>query len=209
MNRLFPISFILRKCGKEPVMSALQETGYPRPLKLTVDNFLSLHAAGAFEGLSKVELIEGELLTMSPQNRPHVYAKSVLAFRLFEALSRIGSDLLPMVEGAIALSEFDAPEPDIVLTTAPRGSGLIPLSSVQVAIEVADSSMPFDLGRKAELYARHRIPEYWVLGIPTRTVQQLWAPTDGVYAEHRELEMGQRLVSLTVPGLTVESDGLI
>lgn len=66
-------------------MTAVQEQHYPRPLKLTVDNFMALDEAGAFRGLSKVELIEGELLTMSPHHHPHVYAKSQLAFRLHGA----------------------------------------------------------------------------------------------------------------------------
>jgi Uma2 family endonuclease len=190
-------------------MTAIQEPGYPRPLKLTVDNFMALHAAGAFQGLSKVELIEGELLTMSPQHRPHVYAKTVLAFRLFEALRQLGSDLLPLVEGTVAMSDINAPEPDIVLTTAPQGSGLIPLASVELAIEVADSSMPFDVGRKAELYATHRIPEYWVVGLPTATIEQMWLPSGGAYTERRELKIGERIESITIPRLAVETDGLI
>jgi Uma2 family endonuclease len=190
-------------------MTVIQETGYPRPLKLTVDNFMALHASGAFQGLSKVELIEGELLTMSPQHRPHVFAKSVLAFRLFEALKQLGSDLLPLIEGTVAMSDVDAPEPDIVLSTAPQGTGLIPLASVALAIEVADSSMPFDVGRKAELYARHRIPEYWVVGLPTATIEQMWLPTGGAYAERRLLKIGDRIESATLAGLAVESSGLI
>ncbi len=190
-------------------MTAIQEPGYPRPLKLTVDNFMALHVAGAFEGLSKVELIEGELLTMNPQHRPHAYAKSVLAFRLFEALKQLGSDLMPLIEGTIAMSDLDAPEPGIVLTTAPRGSGLIPLASVELAIEVADASLPFDVGRKADLYARHRIPEYWVVGLPTSTIEQMWFPTGGIYTKRREVKIGERIESMTISGLAVESDGLI
>jgi len=190
-------------------MTAFQEQEYPRRLKLTVDNFMSLHEVGAFRGLSKVELIEGELLTMSPQNRPHVYAKTHLAFRLFQALQTLGSPLEALVEGTIKMSDQDAPEPDIVLTTAPRGSGLIPLSSVELVIEVADSSMPFDLGQKAKLYATHRIPEYWVLGITTETLQQMWSPKGGVYTQTQIVRLGEPIESVTIPGLRIESDGLI
>lgn len=170
---------------------------------------MALHEAGAFQGLSKVELIDGELLTRSPQHRPHVYAKTYLAFRLFEALKAMGSPLAPLIEGTVAMSDFNAPEPDIVLTAAPRGSGLIPLASVELAIEVADSSLHFDSRQKAELYARHRIPEYWVVGIPTETIEQMWLPAGGVYAQRRVVRIGDRVGSATIAGLTVESDGLI
>ena len=190
-------------------MTAIQEHGYPRPLKLTVDNFMALHEAGAFQGLSKVELIEGELLTMSPQHAPHVWAKSQLAFRLFDALRQLGSPLCPLIEGTIAMSDIDAPEPDIVLATSPLGLRLIPVASVALAIEIADSSLLFDLARKAELYASHRIPEYWVLGLPTATVEQMWNPSDGAYRERRRLNFGERIESATIPGLAVETDGLI
>ena len=190
-------------------MAAIQEQSYPRPLKLTVDNFMALHEAGAFQGLSKVELIDGELLTMSPQHRPHVYAKTFLTIRLFRALELLKSPLVPLVEGAIAMSEVDAPEPDIVLTAAPLGDGLIPLASVQLAIEVADSSMPFDMRRKAELYATHRIPEYWVLGIPTKTLEQMWLPSGGTYTQRRTIQIGELAESATIPGLFVETDGLV
>jgi Uma2 family endonuclease len=190
-------------------MTAIQEQNYPRPLKLTVDNFMALHRAGAFEGLSKVELIEGELLTMSPQHRPHVYAKTILTIRLFQALQKLGSPLLPMVEGAIRMSDLDAPEPDIVLTDAPKGSGLIPLASVALAVEVADSSVRFDSGRKAKLYATHRIPEYWVLGIAAETIEQMWHPVGGAYADRRTFRVGDVIESATIPGLAIESDGLI
>lgn len=190
-------------------MTAMHEQEWPRPLKLTVDNFMALHESGAFEGLSKVELIEGELLTMSPQHLPHVWAKSQLAFRLYEALKAINSPLTPLIEGTVAMSDINAPEPDIVLSTALRGGGLIPLASVHLAIEIGDSSFPFDSHEKAALYARHRIPEYWVLGIPTETVCQMWAPMGGVYEQSRTIKIGEPIVSATIPGLMVETDGLI
>jgi Uma2 family endonuclease len=190
-------------------MTAMQEQQFPRPLKLTVDNFMALHEAGAFQGLSKVELINGEMLTMSPQHLPHVWAKSQLSFRLFDALRSLGSPLAPFIEGTVAMSDIDAPEPDIVLAAVPHRAGLIPVTSVQLVVEVADSSLRFNSKQKARLYAAHRIPEYWVLGIPTETVQQMWAPTDGLYTQTRTLRIGERIESVTIPGLVIESDGLI
>lgn len=190
-------------------MTAIQEQTYPRPLKLTVENFMALHEAGAFEGLSKVELIEGELLTTSPQHMPHAHAKTMLAVRLFQALQALGSPLLPIVEGTVGMPADSAPDPDIVLTSAPLRDSLIPVGSVTLAIEVSDCSMPFDAGRKADLYATHQIPEYWVLGIPTLTVEQMWQPGNGRYSCRRQVALGERIESVTIAGLAVETDGLI
>lgn len=170
---------------------------------------MALDEAGAFRGLSKVELIEGELLTMSPHHHPHVYAKSQLAFRLHDALRAARSELVPLIEGAVKMSDFDATEPDIVLCRPARWAKLIPGHEIRLAVEIADSSLAFDLREKTALYARHRIPEYWVLGIPTATLHQFWAPSEERYLESRTINIGGRIESITIAGLAVESDGLI
>ena len=186
-----------------------EDQSFPRPLKLTVDNFMALHEAGAFDGLSKVELIDGEMLTMSPQHRPHARVKSRLHLRLGIALSALDSALEAIVEGTVVMSSRDAPEPDIVVTSEPEGDGLIPVSSVELVIEIADSSYPFDAKGKAELYARHRIPEYWVIGLPVESVEQFWAPTGGAYTQRKKIALGQQIESVNIPGLVVETNRLL
>lgn len=180
----------------------------PLPLKLRLDDYLLLDASGAFDQYTKTELIEGEIFFMNAQHRPHALAKMELYDALRDGLRAIGSTLRPIVEASIAIPERSAPEPDIVVTSEPKGEGLIPLASVALVIEVSDTTLGNDLGRKAALYARHGIAEYWVADLEARIIHQLWRPHGEAYAERREGPFGEPVEAATIMGLAVETSGL-
>ena len=190
-------------------MTVIQPINVPLPVKLTIEQFELLDRSGAFDRYAKTELIEGAIYAMQGQFRPHSFAKSELHFRLRTALNSIGSSLMPIVEGSVAMPPLSAPEPDICVTAAPRGEGYIPLDSVALAVEISDSTAAFDLKEKAALYASKGVPEYWVLEIPAATLHQFWSPAESLYRESRSTPVGERIESITIPGLAVESDGLI
>lgn len=190
-------------------MTVIQPINVPLPVKLTIEQFELLDRSGAFDRYAKTELIEGAIYGMQGQFRPHSFAKSELAFRLRLALQTMGSSLIPIIEGSVAMPPLSAPEPDISVTAAPRGEGYIPLDSVALAVEISDSTAAFDLRDKAALYASKGVPEYWVLEIPAATLHQFWSPAGGGYCESRSIPIGDRVESVTIPGLEVESDGLI
>lgn len=100
------------------------------------------------------------------------------------------------------------PEPDIAVTAEPEGEGLIPLSSLALIVEVADTTLRTDLGRKAKIYAREGVAEYWVVDVRKALIHQLWAPVDGVYAERRELPFGTRIDSATIESRSIVTDTL-
>ena len=179
----------------------------PSRYRLSVADYLLLHEAGAFEGMW-TELIEGEIIVMSPQARRHLYVKSELAYRLRRALEAIGNTLFVAVDGTVEISEDSLPEPDIFLTDAPDGEGYMPGASLKLAVEVAASSLDFDLTRKSGLYARHGIPEYWVADVNGRVIHQMWTPAGEAYAHRREVAFGETVVAVTVAGLRVETSGL-
>lgn len=175
------------------------------PVKLRVGDYLVLDRSGAFADYAKTELIEGEILFMNAQHRPHALLKMRLYDRIRDALREAGSGLLPLVEASIALPPYDAPEPDIVLTSEPEGEGLIPLSSVALIVEVSDATLELDLGRKAALYARHGIPEYWVADVKGRRIHQMWAPEGETYTERREVKLPGRIEAATIEELVVDA----
>ncbi|MBN8830310.1 MAG: Uma2 family endonuclease [Sphingomonadales bacterium] len=142
----------------------------PLPLKLKVEDYLALDKAGAFAEYAKTELIEGVLFFMNAQHRPHGYVKMELYDRLRDGLRGLALRARLLVEVSIAIPPHSVPEPDIVLTTKPQGSGLIPLASVLLIVEVADTTLAYDLGAKAQLYARARVPEYWVADVSGRLI---------------------------------------
>ena len=190
-------------------MNVVRSIGTPQPVKLTLADFEILHEAGALDRYGKVELIEGALLTMSPQQRAHSFAKNELTYRLRRALEQMGSHLLSQSEPTLAITEFNAPEPDIVLTSAAKGDGYIPLDSVSLVIEIAHTSARFDLGPKALLYAEHGIPEYWVVELRKKRIRQFWSPSETGYSERRSVDIGDPLESATMPELAVDTGGLI
>jgi Uma2 family endonuclease len=181
----------------------------PGRYKLKVADYLTLHRSGAFEGL-RTELIEGEIIVMNPQARRHLFVKSELAYRLRRALEKIGSSLFVAVDGTVELTgdSHSLPEPDIFLTSAPHGEGYVQVESVALAVEVAATSLDLDLERKAPLYARHGIPEYWVADVNRGAIHQMWGPTGGAYCERQEVKFGELIEAATIDGLAVETSGI-
>jgi Uma2 family endonuclease len=172
-----------------------------------VADYLALDERGAFEGL-RTELIEGEIIVMNPQARPQMFAKDELAYRLRRALETVGSELFVGTEGSIDFNEESLPQPDILLTSAPRGDGFVPLNSVALIAEVAATTLGYDLKRKLALYARSGISEYWVADVNGRVIHQFSAPAGEAYAEERRHAFGDVVEAATIKGLRVETAGL-
>ena len=177
----------------------------PVPVKLRVEDYLLLDQSGAFDGYAKTELIEGEVFCVSAQHLAHARIKSRLLLRLAEALGRLGSGLEAIVEVSIAMPPINVPQPDIVLTDQAEGEGLMTLRSARLIVEVADATLRTDLKRKAVIYARHGVPEYWVVDVEGRQVHQLWSPRGEAYTERRLVAFGEPIQSATLTGLVVET----
>lgn len=184
----------------------IQERLRPGKYKLTVDDYLRLDEAGVFNG-RRTELLDGDIIVMNSEYRPHAWVKGELFYALRRALETLGSDLHVM-DASVRVSDNDVPLPDIVLTREPRGEGPIPLPSVALLIEVSSTTLRRDLGRKEAIYARAGVPEYWVADLNAQVIHQMWAPAGEAYAERREVAFGERIEAMTVEGLAVEKAGL-
>jgi Uma2 family endonuclease len=189
-------------------MNAMTALNYPTPVKLRVEDFDMLNAAGAFDCYQRTELIDGEIVAMNSQYRPHLFAKSRLGRRLGNALEALGSDLEAVIEGSIAMHPHDEPMPDIFLTRAPLADGAVPLETVALLVEVSDTTLRFDLGKKANVYARHAVPEYWVVDLKARVIRQFWQPVDGRYTAEQGADFDHEITSTTITGLTVSTHEL-
>lgn len=176
----------------------------PHKARLRIENFLLLDGSGAFAEFSKTELIEGEIYVVNSQFQRHSYVKTELAFRLREATR--GTSLLVLVEGAVAMPPFNMPEPDITVMHGPLGSGPILIETVSLIVEVSDTSLDIDLGRKAAIYARHGVADYWVVDVEGRQVHIHRQPGEAGYAGVSVQPYGTPLTSLA--GLTIATDDL-
>jgi Uma2 family endonuclease len=116
-----------------------------------------------------LELVDGEILTMTPQNSLHSGTIMVLHARLQAAF---GPQCSVRVQSPLALDEMSEPEPDLAVV---GGSGRDYLAahpdSALLVVEVADTTLPYDRGRKASLYARAGIAEYWIVNVADRVLE--------------------------------------
>ena len=177
--------------------------------RLKLSDVELLQRAGVLDG-QRVELIEGVLIAVSPQYRPHSYVKNELARRFWRVLEALGSPLSAETEVTIEITPETAPEPDIALTDAPMGEGYVPVESVALAVEIADSSLRRDLGEKRAIYAGAGILEYWVVDISEARVHRFADPHDGAYrAEPPTIPLAGELRSLTMPELAIDGSGIL
>ena len=171
----------------------------PEKARLRVEDFLLLNDNGAFADYSKTELIEGEIFYMNAQHSRHARIKTELAFELGIKLRELASDLRPIVEASTQVSDHSLPEPDIVVTSY-KGPYVVPLDTVELLVEVSDTTLKNDLGKKAKLYAAAGVPEYWVIDTEGNVIHQHWAPGAKGYREKCEVALGKCVAAKTIAG---------
>ncbi len=170
-------------------MSAHTES-WPRPHRLTVDDYYRIAEAGVLSPDDRTELIEGEIVDMAPIGSVHADVVMLLTKRLFEA---VGDSAGVRTQLPVRLSTHSEPQPDVALVKAkPGGYRRTHPSSgdVLLLIEVSDTTLRYDLNVKARLYATHGIPEYWVIDLLTNRVVRHRRPSDTHYADRTEIAAG-------------------
>ena len=176
-------------------------TTSPLRYRLTVDDFLRLDEAGAFASYGKTELIRGEVFYMTAQHRPHARMKGMLYQALLRALTEIDTDIDVLIQATVSMPPHSAPEPDLILTSEPEGEGPVPIASVRLLVEIADTTLRNDLVMKAAVYAENGVPEYWVDDLKARLVHRMSSPKGDGYADKIELAFGDRIAAATIAGL--------
>ena len=175
------------------------------PARLTVDEVYALTEAGVFAESGNFELIEGEIVPMAAAKANwHEIVKS----RLTRALVlNLPESARLYVESSITLAADILVEPDLVVL--PKGSMTRDMRGpdLLLAIEVADSSLSYDLRFKAPLYALHGIREYWVVDAIRETIRVHRDPRDGAYRDVEEYEAHDAVGSL-LSGVTIRLDAL-
>jgi len=175
------------------------------PARLTVDQLYELTAAGVFAENENIELIDGEIVPMAAAKADwHEIMKS----RLTRALARSLPDHLRLfVEPSVTFSPVRLLEPDLAvwarggLPRQVRGPDLV------LVIEVADSSLGYDLRVKAPLYAEHGVRDYWVVDAVRQTIRVHRLPLDGRYTDVSEFEAHDAVAAL-LADVTIRLDRL-
>ena len=149
----------------------------------------------------RVELVEGVLVQMGPEGRPHVATIRELTGRLSHHYPWPQYQL--QVQATQPLTDHRLRIPDLIVARRVLGDWLAP-ADVLLFIEVAETSHAQDTGAKAREYAEWGVPVYWVVDLKERQVFVYDNPGDGVYGtpavlgEDQELTLPRTATSVPV-----------
>jgi len=170
--------------------------------KWTVDDYHRMIEAGILDDRN-VELLNGQIIEMSPEGRPHVFFLDRFANRLRKLLG----DQAQVREGhPITLPGDSEPEPDIAVV-APLDEEYLDHhpypNNIFWIVEYADSSLKKDLEAKAKVYAVAGIRDYWVVNLKDRQVVIFRDPMDDTYQSQVILRVGT-ISPIAFPDLTID-----
>lgn len=157
--------------------------------------------AGILPEDARVELVEGEIVTMSPVGKRHMAAVKRLMDLLFP-LQQARKALL-QVQDPLRLSPESEPQPDLTLLSYRENfyRDKVPeAEDALLVIEVADTSLDYDLTVKLPLYAKAGIPEVWVVDLVRDRVHVFRQPTGEGYGQREILEESElEILGLKIP----------
>jgi Uma2 family endonuclease len=191
-------------------MHVLEVREEPRILRhrITVDDYYRMSEVGLFAPDARVELINGEVLDMAPMGTRH----SSILRRLTPLLQEVaGKRAQVSSQLPLRLNQASEPEPDITVlkpradfydSVHPTGQDCL------LVIEVSDTTLSYDVKVKAPLYAKHGVPEYWVIDIEQKALRRFAAPKDGNWTDVT-MFVSPGVVSLPgLEGATIDLSGL-
>ena len=174
--------------------------------KWSVQEYHRMIETGLLEG-KPVELLEGEIITMSPEGIPHSYTNR-----------SVGKYLTKLLEGKALISEAhpitldnSEPEPDIAVVRLPDtiyAQHHPYAQDIYWLIEIANKTLNKDLHEKSITYARNGIAEYWVIDLPHKKLWVMTNPQENNYLDVKELTTGI-VKPVAFPNIEVEIDKLI
>lgn len=162
-----------------------------RPRRFTVFEYHAMGEAGIFAPDERVELLDGEILTMPPPGPPHGGSVNRIDALLQQ---RFATRAVISPQNPVRLSNMSEPQPDFALLHQRNdfysGAHATP-AEVYALVEVAHSSLGYDRVRKQRAYARSGIPEYWIVNLQKSCVEVYRRPCDERYDERFVAYRGQ------------------
>jgi Uma2 family endonuclease len=175
----------------------------------SVDEYYRMADAGILTEDDRVELIEGEIIEMSPIGSRHAGCVKRLNTLLGQ---QSGQSAIVSVQDPISIDDFSEPEPDVALLK-PRedfySESHPTASDVLLVVEVADTSVEYDRSVKLPLYARAGIGEMWLVNLPQEIIEIYRQPLDDTYREIRLVKRGESLVAQALPNLMLDADSIL
>jgi Uma2 family endonuclease len=171
----------------------------PRRL-FTVDEYHEMARVGILKPDEHVELLDGEIVPMNPICSPHAWCVK----RLIETFAPLLGRIRLSIQDPLVLDGHGEPEPDVVIlrpgTPEDRHPGP---ADVLLVVEVADSSLAIDRGRKRRMYARAGIAEYWIVDLAADRLEVYRDPLRARYRSVALLGLEDTVRPLFAPDLSV------
>ena len=177
--------------------------------RISVDAYHRMGETGVLAPEARVELIEGEIFDMAPIGKSHASIVDRLT-RLF--VLAVGERAIVRVQGAVLIGEHSEPEPDLTLLrpradyyreTAPGAANVL------LIVEVSESTQRYDRRVKVPLYARHGVPEVWVIDLENRLVHFHRKPSGDGYTDISASEAPGVTPVQALAGVAVDLAGLL
>ena len=171
--------------------------------RITVDQYYRMAEVGLLAPDERVELIDGVIIDMAPIGSRHA---GVLR-RLNRLLTiAVGARAILSSQLPVRLGRSSEPQPDLAVlkprddfyyTTHPQAEDVLLL------VEVSVTSLGYDLQVKVPLYARHRIPEVWVIDLEQQKVHIHREPDRDAYAEVSSVAAPATVAPLALPDVVL------
>jgi Uma2 family endonuclease len=177
--------------------------------RFTADEYQRMEQVGILSPVDRVELIDGEIvakMTIGPRHAACVDRTT----RVFVTTAR--DTAIVRVQGSVRLDLFNQPEPDLALLR-PRADFYASAhprpADILLIVEIAESSIDYDLDVKYRIYARLAVPEYWVVDLNENVVLCYTGPERDAYRYVRRYGKGQMIAPRELPGCVISTDDLL
>lgn len=178
-------------------------TGEPDRYWLSVAEYHRMGEAGVFHPDARVELLNGEIVTMPPIGDSHDYGVTTLDYLLKE---QIGRRAVVRIQSPLVCGEWSEPEPDVAVVRGPLErylDGRPTAADALLIVEVANSSLQRDQQEKVPLYGGVGVPEVWVVDVQHNQVHVYTEPEGGAYATHIVRTVEDTLIPAAFPDVRI------
>jgi Uma2 family endonuclease len=176
--------------------------------RFTSEQYRRIGEAGVFAEDDRLELLNGEIVTMAPRSRWHV---GVVRLLLNFFLTKAGTRWVVDCQNPITLDEYSEPRPDLVLITEDghERSGFPEPEDIFLLVEVAESSLVYDRKTKLAAYARAKIAEVWIINLVQDRVECCRAPDGHRYERETIWRRGALISPEAFPDTTIAVDDML
>lgn len=189
-------------------MMNLQWQPEPMRLRFTVDDYYKMIELGMLKDYEKAEIIEGELIKKMTIGDRHAYVVDILN-KFF--IKNVPDSIHVRIQNPLRISDFDEPEPDIVLSDLTKYDGKRHPRPAEVllVVEVSDSTLKYDRDVKLALYSNAGIAEVWIVNLVNNIIEIHQKPSNGIYQLAQIKKPGDITESMVLPELKLNVDEVL